>query len=42
MENYIYLSKRDEYESSNYVLNINYSNDRQTNEDMLKEHKVAA
>lgn len=31
-----------EYESNNYVLNTNYSNNRQHNEDMLKKHKAAA
>lgn len=31
-----------EYESSNYVLNTNYSNCKQHHEDMLKEHKAAA
>lgn len=31
-----------EYESNNYVLNTNYSNNKQHNEDMLQEHKAAA
>lgn len=31
-----------EYESNNYVLNTNYSNDKQNNANMLKCHKAAA
>lgn len=31
-----------EYDSSNYVLNTNYSNDPQSHEAMLREHKAAA
>ncbi|WP_312060879.1 hypothetical protein [Anaerotignum sp.] len=31
-----------EYESNNYVLNTNYSNNKQHNKDMLQEHKAAA
>ncbi len=31
-----------EYETSHYVLNTNYSNNRQHTDDMLREHKAAA
>jgi len=31
-----------EYESSSYVLNTNYSNNKQHNDDMIKNHKAAA
>lgn len=31
-----------EYESNNYILNTNYSNNKQHTKDMLKDHKAAA